>query len=570
MKKFRLLSLLLVFIMLFSACAKPAQDKQSTEEKPGTEAETKEDSKTEDTGEGGEPVPSLVILSSLPEANMVNYEMANEVVEELTKLGVDIKAQPVDFAVLMDKIYGDDMDYDAYTIGWSGRVERLDPDMFIYSINHSSNAKAGGNNTDRYRNEEFDKVADAQRQEMDPEKRKELVFEAQKILAEDVPRVTLYSRANVQVYNNKKYENIVNIPGEGLFNEWTPVKIKPLTDDKVLKVASNINLDTLNPMGAKSVYEWRNLRLIYDKLVRLSSDIEPTPAAAESWNVVDDTTIDVVLRQGMKFHDGQPVTVEDVKYTYDAFIENSVEYFMSFLEPIESVEVVDENTVRFKLKYPYAPFVTTTMTQIPILPKHVWEAKDDPKNDPNSEPIGSGPFVFKNFRPGEELVTETYKDFYEPASIDGYIFKIFGAPEGVLTALERKEIDMVSYDLVPAHIEMVEKNEGGKFDDYELTSVNDIGFFYLGFNIDRPPFNNKQFRIAVAHLVDYDLALDVHLNGHGSRGGGGLVINAANKFWHNPEVPIYDKYDPEKAKQILEEAGFTWDKNGKLHMPKGE
>lgn len=570
MKRFRLLSLLLVFIMLFSACAKPAQEKQGTEEKPSTEAETKDDAKKEEASEGGELVPSLVILSSLPEANMVNYEMANEVVEELTKLGVDIKAQPVDFAVLMDKIYGDDMDYDAYTIGWSGRVERLDPDMFIYSINHSSNAKAGGNNTDRYRNEEFDKIADAQRQEMDPEKRKELVFEAQKILAEDVPRVTLYSRANVQVYNNKKYEGVVNIPGEGLFNEWTPVKVKPLTDDKVLKVASNINLDTLNPMGAKSVYEWRNLRLIYDKLIRLSSDIEPTPAAAESWNIVDDKTIDVVLRQGMKFHDGQPVTVDDVKYTYDAFIENSVEYFMAFLEPIDNVEIVDENTVRFNLKYPYAPFVTTTMTQIPILPKHVWEAKEDPKNDPNSEPIGSGPFVFKNFRPGEELVTETYKEFYEPANVEGYIFKIFGAPEGVLTALERKEIDMVSYDLVPAHIEMVEKNEGGKFDDYELTSVNDIGFFYLGFNIDRPPFNNKQFRIAVAHLVDYDLALDVHLNGHGSRGGGGLVLNAANKFWHNPEVPIYDKYDPEKAKQILEDAGFTWDKDGKLHMPKGE
>lgn len=557
MKKVRQIGILLLVMFLLVACG----------QKP--ETTTKTDTSTQPQGEvaEGELVPSLTILSSLPEANMVNYEMANEVAEELKALGVDVTAQPTDFAVIIDTIYGEDNDYDMYTIGWSGRIERLDPDMFLHSINHSANAEPGGNNTERYRNEEFDKIADAQRQEMDPEKRKELVFEAQKILAEDVPRVTLYSRSNVQAYDKEKFEDVISIPGEGLFNEWTPVQVKPLTEDKILKVASNINLDTLNPMASKTVYEWRNLRLIYDKLIRMSPDIEPVPATAESWEVVDDTTINVVIKQGLTFHDGEPVTVEDIKYTFDAFIENNVEYFMSFLEPIESVEILDENTVQFKLKYPTASFITNTLTQIPILPKHVWEAKADPKNDPNESPIGSGPFKFVQFRPGEELVAERFDEHYSPAHIEGYIFRIFGAPEGVITALELKEVDMLSYDMVPAHIEMIEANEGGKFDHLELTSVDDIGFFYLGFNADRPPFNNKAFRIAVAHLVDYDLAVDVHLNGHGTKGGGGLVINSANTYWHNPEVPIYDEYNPEKAKEILEEAGFTWDAQGKLHMP---
>lgn len=557
MKKVRQIGILLLVMFLLVACGKNAETTTKTETSTQPQGEVSQ----------GELVPSLTILSSLPEANMVNYEMSNEVAEELKALGVDVNAQPTDFAVIIDTIYGEDNDFDMYTIGWSGRIERLDPDMFIHSINHSENAEPGGNNTDRYRNEEFDKIADAQRQEMDPEKRKELVFEAQKILAEDVPRVTLYSRSNVQAYDKEKFDNVISIPGEGLFNEWTPIQIEPLAEDKVLKVASNINLDTLNPMGAKTVYEWRNLRLIYDKLIRMSPDIEPTPATAESWEVIDDTTINVVIKQGLTFHDGEPVTVEDIKYTFDAFMENNVEYFMSFLEPIESVEIIDENTVQFKLKYPTASFITNTLTQIPILPKHIWEAKADAKNDTNENPIGSGPFKFVQFRPGEELVAERFDEHYNPAKIEGYIFRIFGSPEGVITALELKEVDMLSYDLVPAHIEMIEANEGGKFDHLELTSVEDIGFFYLGFNIDRPPFNNKDFRIAVAHLVDYDLAVDVHLNGHGTRGGGGLVINEANTYWHNPEVPIYDQYDPERAREILEEAGFTWDDQGRLHMP---
>lgn len=562
MKKLRQLSILLLMVILFTACG----NNNTQSETPASSEDTATGEQTESAAEG-KLVPSLTILSSLPEANMVNYEMSNEVAEELRELGVDATAQPTDFAVIVDTIYTDEADYDMYNIGWSGRIERLDPDMFIHSINHSSQADSGGNNTDKYRSEEFDVLADAQRSEMDPEKRRELVFEAQRVLAEDVPRVTMYSRTNVQVYDKDKYENVTAIPGEGLFNEWTPIQVKPLTEDKILKVASNINLDTLNPMGAKSVYEWRNLRLIYDKLVRLSPDIEPVPASAESWEVVDDTTINVVLKDGLTFHDGEPVTVEDVKYSYEAFIDNNVEYFMSFLEPIESVEILDENTIQFNLNYPTASFINTTMAQIPILPQHIWEAKEDPKNDPNDNPIGSGSFKFVNFRPGEELVTERFDDYYDPAEIEGYIFRIFGAPEGVITALELGEIDMLSYDLVPAHIEMIENNEGGKFDHLELTSVDDIGFFYLGMNMDREPFNNKAFRIALAHLVDYDLAVDVHLNGYGTRGGGGLVINEANSYWHNPEVPIYDEYNPEKAREILEEAGFTWDSDGKLHMP---
>ena len=516
----------------------------------------------------GALVPSLVILSSLPEANLVNYEMAQEVAEELTKLGVTIEARPTDFNVLLDVIYGEDMDYDAYTIGWSGRVERLDPDMFIHSINHSSNATPGSNNTSRYRNAQFDVLADSQRREMDVTSRREIVWEAQRILAEDVPRVTLYSRANVQTYDKQRFRGLTNMSGEGLFNEWSPLEMEPLTGRTVPVVASNVNITNLNPFAARSVYDWRNLRLIYDKLVRLSPEVEPRPWAATGWTIVSDTVIDVTLRGGMTFHDGRPVTVDDVVWSYQTWMDLPESYFASFTRPIESVVARDRNTIRFTLREPYAPFITTTLTQIPILPKHVWENIADVAQYDNANPIGSGPFRFVRFRNGEELVTERFDAYFQPPKIAGYIFKIYASPEGVLTDLELRNVDMVSYDLIPAHINQIKTNEGGKFNHLEITEAPDIGFFYIGMNNDRPPFNNKAFRIAVAHLVDYDYALNDLLDGYGSRGGGGLVINAANEFWHNPEVPIYDTYNPARAREILQEAGFTWDSQGRLRMPR--
>ena len=151
LKKRIIVSLILVLFLTLTGCGNASDNDASGGDLPVTEDET----------EMGELVPSITILTSLPEENMVNYEMSKEVAAELQKLGVDITAQPTDFAVTIDTIYGEDSDYDAYTIGWSGRVERLDPDMFIHSINHSNNAEAGGNNTDKYRSAEFDVVADA-------------------------------------------------------------------------------------------------------------------------------------------------------------------------------------------------------------------------------------------------------------------------------------------------------------------------------------------------------------------------------------------------------------------------
>src|SRR5699024_1365598 len=192
------------------------------------------------------------------------------------------------------------------------------------------------------------------------------------------------------------------MPGEGIFSEWMPVSAIPLTDDKQLRIGSAQDIDTLNPVTANSVYDWRNLRLVYDKLVRLSPEMEPVPAAATDWDVIDETTVEFTLRKGMVFHDGEKVDAEDIIFSFDCMDKWNDGYLQSFLDPIKEVEIMDQYNVRFHLEEPYAPLLTAALTQIPILPKHIWEnIEGDPTDHPNLDPIGSGPFVFDYWRRGE-------------------------------------------------------------------------------------------------------------------------------------------------------------------------
>lgn len=522
---------------------------------------------TADESEMGDPVPELSLMTSLPEDNQMNYEAAGDIGDAWEELGIDVNVEPIDFNAKSDRLRSDSQDFDAFVHGWSGRIDRIDPDMYIHAIFHSSNADPGGNNFTGYTVDEYDALADAQRQEMDQEKRKEIIFEAQEMLADDIPMIPLYFRDLVFAYNNEKFDNFTVMAGEGIFNEWMPMEVEPVTDEKTLRIASTQDLNSLNPFAATTVYEWRNLRLIYDKLLRLSPAGEPEAAAATEWEVIDDTTVEITLREDMTFHDGEPVTVDDVKFSYDYFIEHEAGYFIAFLESIESTEVVDDETVQFNLKEPYAPFVNVTLTQIPILPKHLWEnlleeeGIDHPEEYTNEDPIGSGPFVFDEWRRDEHLRTTTFEDFYKDIAIDGYSYDIYGQDEAIITALETETADVNSDEFIPANIERAQE-----LDFLTIEEVPAIGFQYLSYNMRGAPFDDKAFRQAIAHTVDYDTIVEVFLDGYGLNGGAGLVISPANEFWHHPDIER-PTYDLEKAREILEEAGYTWDSDGKLRMP---
>jgi len=508
-----------------------------------------------------EPVPEIELITTTEAYDPIRYETAFMVAEGWEGLGFQVNVRPMEFSTILDRFYHE-QDFDATILGWSGRVERLDPQHFLGTL-HGDQADLGANNPGGYVNPDYDNLFEAQMREFDVDARRAMVLEMQAIAAKEAPLDVLYYRDEVNAYNHERFSNFVVMAGEAIYNEWTPLQVEPLTEKTVLTIGTPQEPDTINPLASTSVWGWKFMRLYYDKLVRLSPDIEPVPWAAEELIPVDDVTLDVIVRSGMLFHDGEPVTVEDVQFTFEYYIEKDFAYFRPFFAPIESVEIVDENTVRFHLKEPFAPLVTVTLSQLPILPKHVWADIENPADlTPDQIPtVGSGPFVFDRYDRGEYKRIVTFEDHFsaEDIKIDAVEYRVYADSEGVFTGLITGEIDMTAWRLEPGQIPLAEREE-----HITVVSVPDFGYYHLTYNLRREPFDDVAVRQALAHLVDKDTIITVLLEGRGEPGTS--VIAPINAFWHNPDVVRYP-YDPERAREILEEAGYRWDDEGRILFP---
>ena len=515
----------------------------------------------------GERIPKLTVITTTPEYDSKRYEAAKMIAENWKKIGLEVEVKPLDFTVLNLGSRSAPWNFDAFFMTMSGRTERLDPDMFVRSTFHSSESTDKGNNRVGLKDPEFDRLSDAQRAEMDPAKRRDLVLKAQNYVAEQAVLFTLWYPLQWSAGNKEKFKGYVEIPGEAIYNEWTPVSVEPLTGDKVLEVAIQNDVDNLNVTAAVSTWNWKVLRLVYDKLVRIGPKLQPVPAAAEKWKVVEPTVIDVTLRKGMTFHDGKPVTVEDVKFTFDFMLKWKFPYLKAFVEPIKEVKVVDGGTVRFILKKPFAPFISNTLGTIPILPKHIWANAVEKNNLKSPDEwkdasmVGSGPFRFVHWKKGEEVKLQKFEKFYAPAKIDYLIQLNVGNAEAVLGSLETKRADMIGWEFSPAHAQMATK-----IPHLQTFKTPDIGWTYMGLNTRRPPFNDKALRQAIAHTIDYNSMVELLLDGQGTPGNSGRVVSPAVKYFYSEKSPAFE-FSLDKAKQKLTAAGYRWDSQGKLCYP---
>lgn len=505
-----------------------------------------------------ERVPSVEILTTTESYDPIRYEGAFIVAEAWRELGLDVTVRPMEFSTLLDRFYSQ-QDFDAAVVGWSGRVDRLDPQFFLGTLD-SRQAVMGANNPGGYENPEYDALYDAQSREFDIDARRDIVHEMQELYMPDVPTVILFHRDEVVAYNHTTFTNMNAMAGEGLYSEWVPMEAQPLGDSQILRIGGPQEPDNINPLASTSVWGWKWMRLYYDRLVRLSPDVEPLPWAAQSVEAVDDVTIDVTLRDGMTFHDGEAVTAEDIVFTFNYYMESEYSYFDAYLAPLDSVEATGDLSVRFNLSAPSAPFATITLSQIPILPEHIWSQIDNPEQlTPEQIPtVGSGPFAYDRYDRGEFMSLTTNADHFhaDEIAVDGVEFQIFADSEGVFTALQTGQIDMTAWRMEAGQIPLAEANE-----NVTVVSVPDFGYYHMTFNLRRAPFDSREMRRALTMAMDRERMVNVLLDGRGEVGTS--VIAPVNAFWHNPFVERFD-YDMDAARQELEDAGYSWDSEGRL------
>lgn len=486
----------------------------------------------------------------------LRYEEALLIADSWKELGLDVRLEPLNFPnPVVERLFLT-RDFDTFLVYFTPQLERLEPDFFTYNTFHSSNARPGGWNLAGFTSQEFDELAQAQRREYEVARRRKLVLECQELLYRQNPWLVTINQDELQAYNSKSFRDPV-LPKTGGFKDpMAFFTIVPRGGRKVVRWAVEwAGLKTMNPLLVSESTQVRLLHFIYDTLVRLGPNTTPQLWAAETIEQVSELTFEVTLRSGLRFHDGEPLTAEDVAFTFRFMAEQEAVYFRAALEPLASVEVVNTRTVLFHLAHPYTPFITQTLAMTPLLPRHVWIGVDEPVRERNIPPVGSGPFRFEQWKETQELELSRFAEHFAPPNVDGVLVIFFGTREAAFTALTRGDADVV--DMLLPH--QVEELHGD--DDIQTVEIPSHAVDAVVFNLRREPFSDARFRLALAHAVPRQQILDEIFVGYGKVGAS--VIAAANEAWTHPGLKPYS-YDLGKARALLEQAGYEWDSLGRL------
>ncbi|QKY70573.1 glutathione ABC transporter substrate-binding protein [Lentibacillus sp. CBA3610] len=323
-----------------------------------------------------------------------------------------------------------------------------------------------------------------------------------------------------------------------------------------LTIAIGSDVVTLSPHGANDIPSSNVHENIYETLTVMDENGEIGPGLAEEWEEVDGTTWDFHLREGVTFHDGAELTADVVKMNFDRLMDEAIGSPRAFLvEAVESVEVQDDYTVRFNLKYPYSPLLAhlahngTSIMSPNVIEEDYAQMEEGGDVDAhiNQNPVGTGPFKFEEWTPGESVVVTRYEDYWgENAKLGSATFKVVEEQSTRLAELETGTSD-VAAAVGPDNISRVEGMANAN-----LLQEPSISLSYIGFNTQKEPFDDKRVRQAVSMAVDKDEIIEGVYNGVGTPAPRPL---APSVFGYDDSVEGLE-YDPEQAQELLAEAGY--------------
>ncbi|WP_342362766.1 ABC transporter substrate-binding protein [Terrarubrum flagellatum] len=519
--------------------------------------------------QAGDPIRKLVLVTAAQAADPQEFQAAQLVAQEWRKLGLDVEVRGMPRPQLSDLVWFSRDKWDTTMWRMVGRPERSDPDEVVYSLFHSANREKGYNFVG-YNNPTYDKVAEDQRRELDLPKRKALINQAQDIIVRDQPYLFLVYPKNVAAYlsNVWKKESVVDQSGIGIRNFWTFVGLDPVGTQKDIVCNATEAMVALNPLYVSGAIDSWVTDLVWDRLMRVGPDGLPKPWAAESATWVNPTTLDVKVRKGMVWHDGKPVTLDDVIFSFEAPAGDKSPMYKPFVANIAKVEKSGDDTVRFTLKEANSSFLTATLSKINLVPKHVWEpilqklagTPQTAEQQQEQQPIGSGPFKVSRFKLQEEIVLEKNAQHWSAPKADRWIMRIVTNTEAALGMLRRGEVNFLSdYRGDPKLLEDIAKQNKA----VEVASTVDMGFRFVAPNLRRPPFDDIKFRKALELSINKNLMAQAAWNGFAVPATS--HVSSALAAWYKPE-PFKPSLD--EAKKLLQDAGYRV-VGGKLHYPAG-
>jgi peptide/nickel transport system substrate-binding protein len=308
---------------------------------------------------------------------------------------------------------------------------------------------------------------------------------------------------------------------------------------------------TLIPILASDSASHSVAALIYNGLVKYDKDLNLVGDLAERWIVSPDgLTITFHLRRGVRWHDGVPFTSRDVLYTYRTMVDpkTPTPYAEDFLQ-VKAAAAPDPLTVRVTYARPFAPALASW--GVNIVPAHLLEGKDITKSELARKPVGTGPYRFKEWLPGQRVILEANRDYFEGRPyIDRCIYRVIPDTSTMYMELKAGGLDMMN--LTPVQFQRQTNTPWFRehFNKYRYPVPS---YTYLGYNLKRPLFADKLVRQAITCAINKDELVQGVLFGLGQVGHGPFQPGT---WAHNPEIRPFP-YDPSRALRLLAAAGWT-------------
>jgi len=313
-----------------------------------------------------------------------------------------------------------------------------------------------------------------------------------------------------------------------------------------LKAALTGEPDSLDPAKSQIYTGAQVYDNIFSKLVDIDQHQKFYGVLAKSWHQTDAKTWVFDLKQGVRFHNGEPFTAQDVKYTFERILAPKTgSGYAPLYTAIARVQVVNPHRVVFHLKSPFGPFLTNLANNGEIVNRKAIEGSKNPARNP----VGTGPFQFVKWVQGDQVTLKRFDGYFEPGKpyLDGIQFKFLPVDQSRIDALRSGDLDWL--DAIPLQQLGALMHDGSAtYVGSKLAGIPD----FLSMNVKKPPFNNKALRQAVAWALDKDEIRAVAYFGAGENGSEEVP---SVSIWHDGTDPYKGGPNLAKAKQLLNASG---------------
>ncbi|MSQ15011.1 MAG: hypothetical protein EXR50_04005 [Dehalococcoidia bacterium] len=322
---------------------------------------------------------------------------------------------------------------------------------------------------------------------------------------------------------------------------------------------------SLNPILISDANSRTVSNLIFEGLVATDAKTgAPKPMLAESWSVSDEgLRYTFKIRDGVKWHDGTPVTSEDARFTYETILDPKTKTVRrSLYDQVKSFSTPDKNTLVVELKGSFCPFLITGMS-MPIVPKHILEKSTDINTDDfnSNAPVGTGPFIFNEWVKDDHITLTANENYWGgPPNIDAFIYKVVKDVNVIAAQLKTGDLDAGEFTSQPQLVSEMKSTQ--ELNVYDFPALE---YTSLGYNMARPFLQDTRVRQALTMALDRDKMLSTILDKQGEP----MLSHIPMTSWaYDPDLPRFP-YDPSQAAQLLEKAGYKKSSDGLLRDKDG-